>query len=214
LTKLKLSDAQRVILSAASARASGLLLPLPKSLARKRTGLEGDLRGLLAKDLASERATLPGEEAWTTSKAGERTSLVITEAGLAAVGMAGHVDVTASAADTIQLRPSRAAKVPKTVVRPKTVAKTQLRNIAATRKPNPPATKAPGRSTKLDLLVGALRSRKGATIDDLMTLTGWQAHSVRGAISGALKKKLGLKVLSEAVEGKSRTYRIEGQASK
>ncbi len=40
--------------------------------------------------------------------------------------------------------------------------------------------------------------------------TGWQAHSVRGAISGALKKKLGLSVTSETVEGRGRVYRISG----
>jgi hypothetical protein len=45
-----------------------------------------------------------------------------------------------------------------------------------------------------------------------MEATGWQAHSVRGAISGALKKKLKLKVASEVVEGRGRVYRIGGQA--
>ena len=40
-----------------------------------------------------------------------------------------------------------------------------------------------------------------------MAATGWQAHSVRGAISGAIKKKLGLTVSSELVEG-TRTYRV------
>ncbi len=38
--------------------------------------------------------------------------------------------------------------------------------------------------------------------------TGWQAHSVRGAISGALKKKLGLAVTSERVGDRGRVYRI------
>jgi Protein of unknown function (DUF3489) len=38
--------------------------------------------------------------------------------------------------------------------------------------------------------------------------TGWQPHSVRGAISGALKKKLGLAVASDKVEGRGRVYRI------
>jgi hypothetical protein len=41
----------------------------------------------------------------------------------------------------------------------------------------------------------------------MMGATGWQAHSVRGAISGAIKKKLGLAVVSERV-GETRTYRI------
>ena len=55
-----------------------------------------------------------------------------------------------------------------------------------------------------------LRRPKGATIEQMTAKTGWQAHSVRGAISGALKKKLGLSVTSETVEGRGRVYRIAG----
>ena len=43
-----------------------------------------------------------------------------------------------------------------------------------------------------------------------MKATGWQAHSVRGAISGALKKKRGLTVTSDAESGDARIYRIVG----
>ncbi len=46
------------------------------------------------------------------------------------------------------------------------------------------------------------------TIADLEKAIGWQAHSIRGAISGGLKKKLGLNVTSEKVEGRGRVYRI------
>ena len=38
--------------------------------------------------------------------------------------------------------------------------------------------------------------------------TGWESHSVRGVMSGALKKKLGLTIASEKVEGRGRIYRI------
>ena len=62
--------------------------------------------------------------------------------------------------------------------------------------------------TKLALLTDLLRRKGGATIADAVKATGWQAHSVRGAISGALKKKLGLTIASEAVEGRERVYRI------
>ena len=50
---------------------------------------------------------------------------------------------------------------------------------------------------------------KGVTIADLEKAIGWQAHSIRGAISGGLKKKLGLNVTSEKVEGRGRVYRIQ-----
>jgi len=52
----------------------------------------------------------------------------------------------------------------------------------------------------------------GATIDEISKATDWQAHSVRGAISGAIKKKLGLTVETEVVEDRGRVYRITGTA--
>ncbi len=64
------------------------------------------------------------------------------------------------------------------------------------------------RGTKQAILIEMLSRSKGATIADMAAKTGWQTHSVRGAISGALKKKLGLSVTSETVEGRGRVYRI------
>ncbi len=80
----------------------------------------------------------------------------------------------------------------------KTAVKRKAQELA------PPAKQG----TKQALLIDLLKRKNGATIDELVGATGWQAHSVRGAISGALKKKLGLAVLSEKVEGRGRTYRI------
>ena len=48
-----------------------------------------------------------------------------------------------------------------------------------------------------------LRRKEGATIAQIVEATGWQPHTVRGAFAGALKKKLGLTVTSEKVEGAS-----------
>jgi len=53
-----------------------------------------------------------------------------------------------------------------------------------------------------------LRRPDGATIEQLSKTLGWQAHSVRGAMSGALKKKQGLSVASEKREDGTRVYRI------
>ena len=55
-----------------------------------------------------------------------------------------------------------------------------------------------------------LRARNGVTIAEIMDATGWLSKTVRGAIAGALKKKLGLKVTSEKVERRGRVYRIAG----
>ncbi len=62
--------------------------------------------------------------------------------------------------------------------------------------------------TKQATLIDHLQRKEGATLADLVKATGWQAHSVRGAISGTLKKKLGYAVATEAVEGRGRVYRI------
>lgn len=61
-------------------------------------------------------------------------------------------------------------------------------------------------TSKLDTLVALLRQQTGASIDELASATAWQAHSVRGALAGTLKKK-GHTVSSEVVKG-VRRYRI------
>ncbi len=63
--------------------------------------------------------------------------------------------------------------------------------------------------TKQAILIELLSHPKGVTIADLEKAIGWQAHSIRGAIIGGLKKKLGLNVTSEKVEGRGRVYRIQ-----
>lgn len=63
--------------------------------------------------------------------------------------------------------------------------------------------------TKQSQLIALLKSPNGATVQDLMKATGWQAHSIRGVISGVIKKRLGLTVISEKLDG-NHCYRIEG----
>jgi Protein of unknown function (DUF3489) len=53
-----------------------------------------------------------------------------------------------------------------------------------------------------------LRREDGATIAQIVETTGWQPHTVRGALAGALKKRLGLAIEWEKVEGRGRVYRI------
>ncbi len=54
-----------------------------------------------------------------------------------------------------------------------------------------------------------LRTEGGATIDEIAKALLWERHTVRGAIAGALKKKLGLDVMSEKVEGRGRVYALK-----
>ena len=81
------------------------------------------------------------------------------------------------------------------------------RHARTTQKPTAPRSK--GETPPPAVRPGTKQARKnGAAIDEAVEAMGWQPHSVRGAISGALKKKLGLTVISATVEGRGRVYRI------
>ena len=62
--------------------------------------------------------------------------------------------------------------------------------------------------TKQAALIAMLRAPGGATIAEIVAATGWQPHTVRGAMAGALKKKLGLEVASEKIDGRGRVYSL------
>ena len=72
--------------------------------------------------------------------------------------------------------------------------------------PNPSRPVRPG--SKQSLLLDLLHRAKGASIDELSSALGWQAHSVRGAIAGTVKKKLGFAITSLRCPKRGRVYRI------
>ena len=83
--------------------------------------------------------------------------------------------------------------------------------VMLTTEPAEPPTPAPAplaKTTRQDTLLELLRRPEGATIADMSEATGWQAHSVRGALSGIIGKKLGLKVVSEKEADRGRVYRL------
>lgn len=69
-----------------------------------------------------------------------------------------------------------------------------------------PSTQRKG--TKQAQLIALLEAPEGATLFEIVAAIGWQSHTVRGAMSGALKKKLGLTITSEKVEGRGRVYNL------
>ena len=62
---------------------------------------------------------------------------------------------------------------------------------------------------KTAIVLGLLKRRQGATLKELMEATEWQAHSVRGLLSGTLRKKMGLNIESDKSAQGERTYSVE-----
>jgi hypothetical protein len=87
----------------------------------------------------------------------------------------------------------------------------RVKRVATPRKNKPSQTATAPSSTrensKLANMIALLRRKEGATLEQMMKATEWQSHSVRGAISGALKKKRELNIAS-VKEGSVRVYRI------
>jgi hypothetical protein len=72
------------------------------------------------------------------------------------------------------------------------------------------STPRPG--SKQALVIELLQRSEGATVAEVMSATGWQPHTVRGLLSGTLKKKLGLAIVSEKAD-RGRVYRIAAEAA-
>jgi hypothetical protein len=73
--------------------------------------------------------------------------------------------------------------------------------------PDPEPQSEAKRTSKQDEVIAMLHRPEGVTIGEVASVTGWQRHTVRGAFSGTLKKKLGL-TLASAEEERGRVYRI------
>ena len=74
-------------------------------------------------------------------------------------------------------------------------------------------SKATVKTTKTDAVIALLSRPKGASLDEMMKATGWQAHSVRGFMAGTVKKKLGHTLVS-GITDRGRVWRIESDEPK
>lgn len=174
------TETQTLILSAGAQRPGNLAVPLPKTLvgaAAKMTVTKMIERGWLQEVEANLRK---GEPLWRETGDGHGTTLIVTDAGLLAIGIDPVVVKTVVAvrkhADAV---PAPLAKVP--VIRA---------------------------GTKQAALIAMLRRPEGATIEEIMAETQWLGHTIRGALSGALKKKLGLEISSEKDAVRGRVYHL------
>ena len=173
----KLTETQTIILSAGAKRPDNIALPLPKGLAgaaAKMAVTKMIERGWLQEVDANLRR---GEPLWRETGDGHSTTLVVTGAGLLAIGI-------------------------EPVVKTKIAIHEDAAEIPVTKLPTLRA------GTKQAMLITLLRAPEGATMDEIVAATGWLAHTARGAMSGALGKKLGLVVTSEKDAMRGRVYRL------
>ena len=76
----------------------------------------------------------------------------------------------------------------------------------------PPDGASGKHATKTSAVLSLLERRNGTTLAELAASTGWQDHSVRGFLSGTVKKKLGREIVTKMVDG-TRRYSIEGKGA-
>jgi len=180
-TTSPLTDHQRTVLTMAAYSTNLLAWPLPKRLKLSKGSTTIVVKGLLKRGLVEERPAFGNEPVWREREDGKGLTLVVTKAGLAAVGM--------SPADASDEKAANAAKRGPTA----TISASQRR--------------MPRAGSKLAMLVALLARDGGATVAEMVAATGWQDHTVRGVMSGSLKKKFGLTIASEKVEERDRVYR-------
>jgi hypothetical protein len=181
----KLSDTQLVILSAACQRPDLSVYPLTTKLPGGAAAKV--LTSLLNKKLIKEVDAKRDDTLWREDKKRGRLTLRATKAAFAALGIEPDAAAHEDDADAPAAKASR------------------RKTKAAPAKDAAPRTRSDSKQAQL---IAMLKSPDGATIEEIVTKFGWQAHTVRGAIAGALRKKLGLEVISEKIEGRGRVYRI------
>ena len=193
----KLSDTQAMILRAAAQRPEHIALPLPESL---RGGAAAKVVGAMIAKGFLERLEVyanpyRGEPFWLSPTDGHFTTLVATVAGLAAVGII-----------------SEDAHTARTVAQEAATGETALDTATANTTATEPAPTAHTQreGTKQAALIAMLRAPKGATLAEIVAVTGWQKHTARAFMSGVLKKRLGLIVTSEWEDRRGRVYRLCG----
>ncbi len=110
---------------------------------------------------------------------------------------------------TATSEPARAAarKPPAATTKAKSTRKPSRGKKARKRRPKAKAA-TPGQASKSARVIALLEKPKGATLAELMKATGWQAHSVRGFLSGTLRKKMGLRIESAKRGHGERAYSI------
>ena len=132
----------------------------------------------------------------------------------------GEITMTELVAETTESQAPASTEQPKAAKKARVAPKGA--HVAKEKGKSPkkasPAKKAPKgakkaksarEGSKTDKILELLKRKDGATLAEIMKATDWQAHSVRGFISGTLGKKMGLTVTSTKAEDGERTYSVK-----
>ena len=186
----RLSNSQLIVLTAACQREDRCVFPVTAKLKGNAAG--NVLKSLLKKDLIKEVRAKRDDTVWRHDEELGRMTLVATKAAFAALG----IDPRDEAEDAGAAEEAPVSDEAKPNARPRS---------PKTKGPNAPRARE---GTKQAQLITMLSRTKGATINEIAEALEWQPHTVRGAMAGALKKKLGLDVTSEKDDKRGRIYRI------
>lgn len=198
----KLSDTQTLILHEASQRPEHLALPLPANL---RGGAASKVvAAMLAKGLLQEvDANLRRDEpVWRSTGDGHGTTLIATDVGLAAINYEKPDATETMNTDEWLASADSATQAHEAAPAPDAASATQ----------DAPKARTPRTDTKQALLIAMLERPQGCSVAEVMAGTSWLAHTVRGAMAGVLKKKLGMQIGSAKEEGRGRVYRSKPAA--
>lgn len=166
-----LNDTQRTILAAAAGRENRRALHFPDKLRAPPPAVAKTVESLIGSSLLAETPARAEDPVWREDEAVGKLTLIVTAAGLAAIGIEPDNEGPPAPAEATAGKQSK--------------------------------------QSKQDIVVALLRRGNGASIKEIEEATGWLSHSVRGFMSGALKKRLKVDVVStKDAETGERRYQI------
>lgn len=156
----RLSDTQLILLATAAQRSDGSLLPPPDTLGAAGGRIAKAVTALVKRGFAAE-ADVPDAAAAYRSEGERPIGVVITDAGRTVIAANEPAAEEPPAVEPLPPEPNVAPE---------------------------PATAAPLAATKIGTVLALLQRDRGATLDELTSVTGWLPHTTRAALTGLRKK--------------------------